>query len=175
MKYKNIAISGKNIASGSTTLANKLTKKLGWKFYSAGEMFRQYCNEKGWPIERYKDVPDRVDIELDEKAKKILETKEKIIYEGWLVGWISRDMSHVFKILCTAPLKTRIKRFANRERVGLKEARKKVIYRDKTTLTKHKRLYNISNRFDKKYFDLVLNTSKLTPEEEVKEVLKYLK
>ncbi len=114
MKYKNIAISGKNIASGSTTLANKLTKKLGWKFYSAGEMFRQYCNEKGWPIERYKDVPDRVDIEVDEKAKKILETKEKIIYEGWLVGWISRDISHVFKILCTAPLKTRIKRFANR-------------------------------------------------------------
>jgi len=174
MKYKNIAVSGKIIASGSTTLAWELAKKLGWRFHTAGEIMRQYCQEKGWPIERYKDIPDEIDKEVDEKAKEMLEKEEKIVYEGWLAGWLTRDIPYVFRILCTAPLKVRIERFAKRERISLDEARKKVTFRDKTTVAKHQRLYKIKDQFDKRYFHLVLETDKMTPEEEVKLVLSKL-
>lgn len=174
MKYKNIAISGKIIASGSTTLAWLLAKKLGWRFHTAGEIFRQYCQEKGWPIERYKDIPDEIDKELDKKAREMLEKEEHVIYEGWLAGWIARDLPHVFRVLCTASLKVRVERFAKRERIPLVEARKKVVFRDKTTVEKHKRLYQIKDQFDKRYFNLVLKTDKMTPEEEVKAVLEKL-
>ena len=174
MKYRNIAISGKIIASGSTTLAWELAKKLGWRFHTAGEIFRQYCQEKGWPIERYKDIPDEIDKELDKKAKEMLEKEEHVIYEGWLAGWIARDLPHVFRILCTAPLKVRVERFAKREKIPLVEARKKVVFRDKTTVEKHNRLYKIKDQFDKRYFNLVLKTDKMTPEEEVKAVLEKL-
>jgi cytidylate kinase len=175
MNYKNIAVSGKIIASGSTTLAWELAKKLEWRFVSAGEVFRQYCQEKGWPIERYQDIPDQIDKEVDQKAKTMLEKEEKIVYEGWLAGWISRDLPHVFRILCTAPLKVRIKRFAKREQVSLDEARKKVVFRDQTTIKKHQRLYEIKDQFDKRFFHLVLATDKMTVVEEVDLVLKKLK
>lgn len=150
-------------------------KKLKWKFKSGGEIFREYCKEKGWPIEKYKEIPDKVDIDVDKKAKNMLQKQPRIIYEAWLAGWISKDMPHVLKVLCTAPLKTRIKRFSKRENVSIKEARKKVTYRDRITVAKHKRLYNIKDQFDKKYFDLVLNTDKLTPQKEVEKILEFLK
>jgi len=106
MRYKNIAISGKIIAFGSTTLALELAKKLGWRFHTAREIMRQYCQEKDWPIERYKDIPDEVNKEIDKKAKKVLEKEKHIVYEGWLASWLARDLSHVFRILCTAPIKS---------------------------------------------------------------------
>lgn len=174
MKYKNIAVSGKIIASGSTTLAWELAKKLGWRFHTAGEIFREYCQEKGWPIERYKDVPDEIDKEVDKKAKEMLVKEEKIIYEGWLAGWLAQDLPHVFRILCVAPLEVRVKRFAEREKVSLDEAKKKVTFRDKTTVKKHQRLYKIKNQFDKGYFHLVIETNKMTPEQEVRLVLSKL-
>lgn len=174
MKYKNIAVSGKIIASGSTTLAWELAKKLGWRFHTAGEVMRQYCQEKGWPIERYKDIPDEIDREVDEKAREMLEKEEKIVYEGWLAGWLTRDLSYVFRILCVAPLEVRIERFAKREKIPLDEARKKVTFRDKTTVEKHQRLYKIKDQFNKRYFHLIIETDKMTPREEVKLVLDKL-
>jgi len=174
LKYTNIAITGKYIASGSTTLAKKLAEAINWKFVSGGRIFRKYCDERGWPIERYKDLPDEVDFEVDKRAKNILIKEKHVIYESWLAGWISRDMPHVFKVLCTSPLSIRIKRFANREGESSKSAKEKVLLRDRTTIEKHKRLYKITDQFDKKYFDLVLETNKLTPEQEVEIVIKKL-
>ncbi len=175
MKYKNIAVSGKIIASGSTTLAWELAKKLGWRFHTAGEVMRQYCQERGWSIERYKDIPEEIDKEVDEKAREMLEKEKGIIYEGWLAGWISRDLPHVFRVLCVAPIEVRIKRFAQREKLPLKEAKKKVLFRDKTTIEKHQRLYQIKDQFDSHFFHLILETDKMTPEEEVKAVLKKMR
>jgi cytidylate kinase len=174
MKYKNIAVSGKIIASGSTTLAKLLAERLGWRFYSAGEIFRQYCREKGWPIERYHEVPEEIDRKVDKKAREMLKNQQKIVYEAWLAGWLAKDMPHVFRVLCVAPLSVRIKRFAQREGESLAEARKKVLFRDKTTVEKHQRLYQVKNQFNPRYFDLIIKTDQMTPEEEVNLVLKKM-
>jgi len=72
------------------------------------------------------------------------------------------------------PLKVQIERFAKRKRVFLDEAREKVIFRDKTTVEKHRCLYKIKDQFDKRYFHLVLETDKLTSEEEIEIVLNKL-
>ena len=125
MKYKNIAVSGKIIASGSSTLAKLLAEKLGWRFSSAGDLMRQHCQKIGWPIERYHEIPDEMDREIDKEAREKLEKEKGIVHEGWLAGWLARDLSHVFRILCVAPLAVRIKRFARREDESLAEARKK--------------------------------------------------
>jgi cytidylate kinase len=175
MKYKNITVSGKIIASGSTTLAKLLAEKLGWQFSSAGEIMRQYCQEKGWPIERYHEIPDEIDKEVDQRARERLKKENKIVHEGWLAGWLARDLSDVFRILCEAPLKIRIERFAKREGVSLAEAKKKVVFRDRTTIEKHKRLYQVKNQFNPRYFNLVVKTHKMTPEEELELVLANLR
>ncbi len=174
MKYKNIAVSGKIIASGSSTLAKLLVEKLGWRFSSAGDLMRQHCQEIGWPIERYHEIPDEMDREIDRKAREMLEKGEHLVHEGWLAGWLAKDLPHVFRVLCVAPLAIRIKRFAQREGDSLAEARKKVVFRDKTTVEKHQRLYQVKNQFDPHYFDLIIKTDQMTPEEEVKLVLKKM-
>jgi len=175
MKYKNIAVSGKNIASGSTTLAKLLAEKLGWRFSSVGDLMRQHCKEIGWPIERYHEIPDEMDRRIDGKAREMLEKEEHLVHEGWLAGWLAKDLPHVFRVLCVAPLSVRIKRFAQREGESLAKARKKVLFRDKTTVEKHQRLYQLKNQFDPSYFDLIIKTDQMTPEEEVELVLGRLK
>lgn len=174
MKYKNIAVSGKNIASGSTTLAKLLAEKLGWRFSSVGDVMRQHCKEIGWPIERYHEIPDEMDRKIDRKAREMLEKEEYLVHEGWLAGWLARDLLHVFRVLCVAPLAVRIRRFAQREAESLTEARKKVLFRDKTTVEKHQRLYQVKNQFDPRYFNLIIKTDQMTPEEEVELVLKKM-
>lgn len=174
MRYKNIAVSGKIIASGSSTLAMLLAKRLGWRFSSAGDVMRQHCKKIGWPIERYHEIPDEMDREIDRKARETLEKEEGVVHEGWLAGWLARDLPHVFRVLCVASLSVRIKRFAQREGESLASARKKVLFRDKTTVEKHQRLYQVKNQFDPRYFHLIIHTDQMTPEEEIELVLSKL-
>jgi cytidylate kinase len=56
----------------------------------------------------------------------------------------------------------------------LASARKKVLFRDKTTVEKHQRLYGVKDQFNPRYFNLIIETDKMTPEEEVELILKRM-
>lgn len=173
-KFQSIAITG-YISSGSSTLANILVQKLGWRKISAGEETRKMFREKGWQIEDTDKITPEFDRELEARMRKQVEEGRNIIYEGHLAGWNTRDLPHVLRVLLVADEKTQLERFRRREGTTKKQALEMIRKRDRGLTKNYKERYGIENRYDPKYFHLVLDTSKMTPEEESEVVITALK
>lgn len=172
-KYKNIAISGP-IGSGKSTLAKGVAEKLGWKLQSTGEFFRRWHKEKGIPVRESDRVPEQLDKEIDMGYQEKMKNEEGVVFESHLAGWLAKDLQETFKVLCTADLQTRVNRVAARDGASPEEALKDIDQRAEAHREKFERLYGVKDRFNPAYFDLVVDTGKLNPQEALDKVLNKL-
>lgn len=163
-----ITVSGR-IASGSTTLAEHLAKKLGWKNIEGGEIFWEAVREKlGLDSKDTNLRPDQEDVLFDEKLKKTLQEDKNIILESKLAAFNAQYLDGVFKILVMCERdgedqpQIRIDRLLNREGITVEKAKEEVVTREKNDLEKWRKLYAHDDPnwtyWDKKYYDLVINT-----------------
>lgn len=183
---KNITVSGR-IGSGTTTLAKGLSKALGWSLLEGGVLFekihKEILNDKS---ELAVDArPDKFDLEYEEKIKKMLKDAKNQIIQSHLAGFDAQGMEGVFKILvlCTDDEgndKTgiRIDRLVNRRGVSIEEAKEDVLMREKRNLDKWRKLYAEGDSnwvyWDRKYYDLVINTYSHNQDETLKVALKAI-
>lgn len=180
-----ISISGR-IASGSTTLAKKLAHALKWRRIEGGEIFWEAVRNKLGLDEKDTGLrPDEEDKVFDESLKNILQTKEHMVVETKLAGFIAKDMPNVFKVLviCTDPngvdqTNIRIDRLVNREQMTIAEAKEEVLVREKSDVEKWRRLYAHDDPawtfWNEQYYDLVINTYSHDPDEALALVLKTI-
>jgi len=169
-KIRNITVSGR-IAAGTTTLAKNLSKKLGWKLFEGGELFRKFheehLNDKT-EIEVSKR-PDNVDFEYEEMLKKILKKESRRVVQSHLAGFDAQGIPGVFKILVICEdekggdhLDIRIDRLINRKKISVEEAKREIREREENNLEKWRRIYAGGDPnwvyWDPKYYDLVINT-----------------
>jgi len=165
---RNITVSGR-IGSGTTTLAVGLSKTLGWELLEGGVLFEKIHNDLKVSELEVASRPDKFDLEYEEKIKKILSTENHYIIQSHLAGFDAQGIESVFKILVVCEdesgndkTEIRIDRLVNRRGISIKEAKEEVHIREKRNLQKWRRLYagNDSNwvYWDKKYYDLVINT-----------------
>lgn len=176
---KNITVSGR-IAAGSTTLGKKLAHVLGWRHVEGGEVFWEQVRTKLGLLEKDTNLrPDKEDEDFDESLKTILSQGKHIILETKLAGFNAKDIEGVFKILVVCEDKNgvdhpdiRIDRLINREGLSIEQAKEEVLVREKNDLEKWRRLYakDESNwvYWDKKYYDLIINTFSHNKEETLK-------
>ncbi|MFC1647002.1 AAA family ATPase [Patescibacteria group bacterium] len=172
-KYKNITISGK-IATGTSTLAKSLKKTLGWKYLNAGDMQRAYDREHGIKenAQGATQRPDDHEREIESYAKKMLTTKSNQIYEGWLSGFVARDLPEVFRVLVICSSEDiRVDRVVNREKVTVDEAIKNIKNREEENISKWKKVYGDYDFWDPKYYNLVIDTYSSGPMETIGKVL----
>lgn len=181
---RNITISGR-IASGATTLAHRLAAALGWEILDGGKLFRQFMEEKGLSVSDSEERDDDFDLTYEENIKKILTTKNHRIIQSHLAGFDAQGMSKVYKILLICEdeegidkTDIRIDRLSNRDGVSVNEAKREVGEREAQNLQKWRRLYMPRvpgwEYWDKKYYDLVINTYAEGPEESLQIVLKSI-
>lgn len=181
-----ITISGR-IASGSTTLGEHLAKVIGWKHIEGGEIFWEAVRRKmGLDPEETNLRPDEEDVLFDKQLKKILNEDKKIVLETKLAGYNAQGIDGIFKILVVCEDKNgedhvdiRIDRLVNRERISVADAKEEVLTREKNDLEKWRKLY-VNNDpnwvyFDKKYYDLVINSFDHNKEESLEITLEKLK
>jgi cytidylate kinase len=165
---RNITVSGR-IASGSTTLAKALAKKLNWKLLEGGDLFEKIHKELKLDQSKVSKRPDHFDLEYEEKVKKTLKEEEHNIIQSHLSGYDAQGIEGVFKILVICDdaqgndkTEIRIDRLMNRDGTTLEDAKKEVLVREEEHLAKFRRLYAKSDPnwvyWDKKYYDLVINT-----------------
>lgn len=165
---RNITISGR-IGSGATTLAQKLSDTLRWNMLDGGKLFRKINADLGMSITDSNKRPDNFDLEYEERVKKMLREQSHHIIQSHLAGYDAQGIEGVFKILLVCEdergddkTDIRIDRLMNRDNVTVEEAKHEVKEREQQHLTKFRRLYasNDSNwvYWDKKYYDLVINT-----------------
>lgn len=173
LKYKNIVISG-GIGTGKSTLARNLAKRLGWKVLSTGEYFRKWHEENGISLNESGKVPEGVDKKIDFGYQRMMRENNGIVFESHLGGWLASDIPTVFKVLCTAGLQVRMERVAARDGLNMEEAIKNADKRAEAHREKFERLYGVKDRFNPKYFNVSVDTTSLTPEEVLEQVLEKL-
>ncbi|OGH39129.1 MAG: hypothetical protein A3B44_01755 [Candidatus Levybacteria bacterium RIFCSPLOWO2_01_FULL_38_21] len=180
----NITISGR-IGSGATTLAIKLSQSLGWKMVEGGAIMRKINNQAGANIIETNKRPDHFDLEYEEMVKKILREKKNQIIQSHLAGFDARGIEGVFKILVVCEDEEendkkdiRIDRLINRDKITVAQAKYEVTEREKRNLEKWRRLYADNDEtwvyWEKKYYDLVINTYSHNQEETLKIALKAI-
>ena len=159
LKFDNIAISG-GIGTGTTTLLKNLKaylKPLGWQFRSTGQFIREYTKENLMPLANL--VSDDFDRKIEARVKKTFETKKNRVIEGWLAGFISRNIKNTLRVLVICSDEAiRIDRVANRDHISIEEAKKNISLREEKNFEKWKRVYGNYNFFDPKYYHLIIDT-----------------
>lgn len=175
MKYTKITISGK-ICAGKTTLLKRLQTKLGWKAFMTGKLFRDYVNEHGLNLEGAEEQNDTLTKKIDYKVRDMLHEKGNLIVDGWMSGLMANKLSDVLKILLVCKDDIRYKRFGKREKISFQEAKKRVEERQNSWFDKMKKIHNIKKGqlLDEKNYDLVIDTSYITPQAILKKVLTIL-
>lgn len=181
-----ITVSGR-IASGSTTLAKLLAKKLNWKHVEGGEIFWEAIRRKmGLEPKDTNLRPDEEDVLFDRQLEKMLKEDKQIVLETKLAGFNAQGIDGIYKILVVCEDKNgedhvdiRIDRLVNREGINVAAAKEEVISRENNDLEKWRKLYANGDPnwvyFDKKYYDLVINSFDHNKDESLEITLEKLK
>ncbi len=169
-----IAVSGQP-ASGKTTLAKRLAEMLNLRFVSSGMLFRRLAEERGIPLLEFHKLAEQdpsIDKYVDNMA--IEEAKRgNVVVEGHLAAWVLKDIADV-KIYLKADLRARAERLAKRDGKSIEEAIQEIRNREELNRRRYLSIYGIDIA-DLSIFDIVLDTTYLTPEEVLDILLAYIK
>ena len=167
--------------SGKTTTGKILAKKLKCKFLSVGGVRREIAKEKGLTIQELNKIGETekwTDEVVDKKQIEIGKKEENFVFEGRLSWYF---IPNSIKILLLVNEKEGAKRVRKEKRAS--EQKTKSVYeqikinkeRAKSDKKRYKNIYGIKNFLDQKNFDIIIDTSSLTPKEVVEIILKQLK
>lgn len=158
-----ITISGPP-GSGKSTLAKILSARMGMELVSMGDIFRKQAEERCMSLEEFGLLAQRmeaIDRKLDEAQKNIAKEKDNIILEGRLSGFlVDADL----KVWLKAPIEVRAERIAKRENKSVSAATSEILERERCERERYLNYYNIDIK-DLSVYDLVIDTSKWSPEE----------
>ncbi|MCX8150500.1 MAG: cytidylate kinase family protein [Candidatus Bathyarchaeota archaeon] len=175
-KAKNIVICISGMAgTGKSTLAKRLAKKYGLKYYSGGDALRDLAsaegyqaNSNGWwesPeglqfLEERKKNPS-FDKAVDEKLMEYA-AQGNVLLDSWTMPWLLKD---AFKIWLSASFEKQAERIAQRDKMTIEEARQALQEKESRTKAIYKKLYGFSLGEDFTPFDFILDTDTLSAEE----------
>ncbi len=174
-----ITISGK-VGAGKTTLAKALAKKLKLKYLSTGAIMRDLAKEKAMSIAEFIKAAEKetkYHKELDKKTKEIGKKQDNFVFDSKLAFHFIPDS---IKIFLDVDLNIAAKRIFNQKRkdekenISLEQTKAKIRQREQSEIKAYTKLYNV-NHHTHTYYDLVINTSKLTIKQTLNKVLKFLK
>lgn len=174
LKYRNITISG-GVAVGKNTLHANLKnylEPLGWNFTSGGKLLRDFAKEYVQPLASL--APDTFHHELDNRTKKLLE-KGNYVIEAWLAGFMAKDRADTLRVFLHCQNDAlKIDRVANRDNIGIDDAKKYIKEREEGNFTEWRRIYGDHDFFDPKYYHVSIDTYSSGPHETVGIVLDKL-
>jgi predicted cytidylate kinase len=183
LKYSSIAISGPPGAGRSTLLKNlkPIVTQIGWETFSGGDWARQFAikagthDEKDASHHKATDYGDEIDHQIDAAMReKLSNTDTHVAVESWIAGWNMRGLKHVLKVLLLCDDSLRIDRVVNRDNLSVDDAKKHLREREDANFTKWKRMYGVTDFWDPKYYDLIINTYSNGPHETLDLVLQAL-
>ena len=173
-----ITLSGRP-GSGKSSVGRALAKRLGYKFYSAGDVRRAYAREKGLTLAELNKQAEKdpySDKLVDDKMKRMAEEEDDFVIDAWLGFYFFPDS---IKIFLDAKPKVRARRIHKRadyeeQSKNLRQAMKMMQEKEECSLGRYRRLYGIDNAFDPNHFDLVIDTSNNTVEQTTDMVYRFV-
>ena len=172
--YTKITISGK-ICTGKTTLLKGLKSELNWPVFMTGQFFREYIQKNHLNLEGVEEQNDKLTKKIDYQVRDRLQADENLIVDGWMSGLMANHFPNILKILLVCQDELRYQRFADREKINIEEAKKRVEERQTNWFKKLEKIYQRSDFVDPKNYDLVIDTSNLSSQEVLEKVLQKIK
>ncbi len=172
--------------SGKSTVARKIAKKLGWKRYNIGSLFRKKAKQKGLTVKQYRkigEIDTSVDKAVDEFQKKLGEKYDNFVIEG-RISWYF--IPHSLKIFIYVKEREGAKRIFKEIKGGrhrneditkiktLSDVIKSQRERKLSELKSYKKYYGI-NILDLKNYDYVIDTTNLNKKQVFDKVYSYIK
>jgi len=171
--YSKITISGK-IGTGKSSVFRQLQKKLNWPTFSTGSFFREYAKTHNISLNNAEEQTNELTRKVDGMVKEMLKKPGNLLLDSWLAGIMAEGVNDVLTVLLVADNDVRFKRFADREKVSLDEAKKEVLLRDSSWFEKVKQIHKRSDFFDEKKYRLVINTSNMSIKEIASRIISEL-
>lgn len=164
--------------SGKSTLAKLLSQKLGWQHYSIGDVRRKFAATKGITLIELNRLSESgeedTDTQFDEYQKNLGEKEDHFVIDSRL-GFHFIPTS--IKLFVDADERVRAKRVGSREGVAeaatdTDDALQRNLERTQSDKARYLKYYNV-NPFEKKHYDLVLDSTAMSPEELVEQIISY--
>jgi cytidylate kinase len=178
-----ITISGRP-GSGKTTTAKILAQRLGYQFYSVGDLRGEIASKMGLTIDQLNEIgkkEDWTDKTVDRKTEEIGKREDNIVFDSWM-AW--HFIPHSFKIfLEVGPMVAAERVFKNqrpdeKHQETVEDVAEMLKIRMEESRQRYKKYYNI-DFLDKSRYDLIIDTTNLMPDEAVNkivnEIVKYEK
>ena len=171
-----ITISGEP-GSGKSTVAKLVAQKLRFRHYSVGDFMRTIARKRRMTLLEVSKVAETdasLDEELDDMQIELGKFEDHFVLDARL-GYHFIPKS--FKVFLKVDSEVGAKRIFLHRRKGEKENKTlaltlaNVKNRKESELQRYKKYYNL-NPYDKKNYALVIDTSKLTPEQTTEKVIK---
>ena len=166
-----ITISGKP-GAGKTTVAKILAEKLGYKFYSTGDLRGQMAMKRGLTIDQLNKIgakEDWTDKDVDNLTKEIAAKEDNLIFDSWLAFFF---IPRSFKVFLEIDPKVAAERVFKDQRPDERHfdspagIEKMLNGRLEQSRQRYLKYYNI-DFLDKSYYDLIIDTTNLSPAEKV--------
>lgn len=167
--------------SGKTTIGRMLAKRLGYKFYSIGDLRGKMAMERGMTIDQLNDLGRKevwTDRDVDEYQEELGRKDDNFVIDSWL-GW--HFIPHSFKVLLTVDPNIGAERVFGDQRPD--EEKKATIPAMKRMLEKrladtnarYQKYYGIGNAFDRRHYDLVIDTTDINADQVTGRVLEAVR
>ena len=165
--------------SGKSTLAKSLAKSLGFRHYSSGDFWRQIAKEKGISILELNKLAEKnpaLDRELDNRTVRLAEKEDNFVIDSRM-AWHFIPKS--VKIFAHVDLKEAARRVfmdkrQEKENTSIEETLKSMEKRTESERERYKKLYG-ADYTDRKNYDLVIDTTKTSPEQALEKALEFVK
>jgi CMP/dCMP kinase len=170
-----ITISGA-AGSGKSTVARMVAKKLKLQHYSVGDFMRDLARKRGMTVLELSKTAEKdgsIDEELDDMQRDLGKFEDKFVLDARLGYHFVPDS---FKVFLTVDLKEAARRIFGAGREGEKEnatirgTEENIRKRKASELKRYNEYYHL-NPYDEKNYDVVIDTTALTPEDVVEKIV----
>jgi len=169
-----ITISGPP-GSGKTTVCLLLAQRLGYEYIISGNVFREMAQRLGMSLAEFGRLAEedpKYDKMIDDSMLAQAAEKDDIILEGRLAGYnLARESMGAFKVYLDADPWIRALRITDRETMDRDLVMTEMLEREECEMVRYRQYYGIDVR-DKSVYDLVIDTTDITPEEVVDFIVK---
>ncbi|KDS91417.1 cytidylate kinase [Halorubrum saccharovorum] len=151
--------------SGKSTNAAGLADRLGLDHVSGGDIFREMAAERDMtPVEfnEFAEEDPQIDRDLDRRLHEIATTRDDLVLESRLAGWLSADRAD-FRFWFDAPVSIRAERIAEREGKPVDRAKAETERREASEKKRYRGYYDIDID-DLSIYDAAYNTARWGPE-----------
>lgn len=172
VKKEIISLAGE-LSSGKGTVSKILMKDLNYGVYRNGDYFRKLAQEKGMSVTEFNEYVKQhteIDIQIENSAKDYAKENDKFIIDARL-GWYAVPES--FKVYLKVDIDVAAKRAFENQDVqkkqtemfsSIEEQKEDMIKRYKLENERYFKVYGV-RKDDMSNYDLVIDTTNLTPEE----------